>query len=223
MLCLAEYLACDKCKNINYTLFSRILKIICLAEIGYINEAFMNYYKIIKKYDLPQILSSGYKVYSTGKYANLAHNEDKVNYFNNLPPDDEKNINALNTLIKLTIDNDLKSFLGPNLYYYLQYSKLIILFKVTNKDNYNLYPDKNNFSNLRDETFIRIEKECRENIAILSTYEDINFLMNCMKSIKYNELNYKDNIIILQNKLNEIIDANKITSDILNYQKSVMN
>ena len=26
MLCLAEYLACDKCKNINYTLFSRILK-----------------------------------------------------------------------------------------------------------------------------------------------------------------------------------------------------
>ena len=213
MLCLAEYLACDKCKNINYTLFSRILKIICLAEIGYINEAFMNYYKIIKKYDLPQILSSGYKVYSTGKYANLAHNEDKVNYFNNLPPDDEKNINALNTLIKLTIDNDLKSFLGPNLYYYLQYSKLIILFKVTNKDNYNLYPDKNNFSNLRDETFIRIEKECRENIAILSTYEDINFLMNCMKSIKYNELNYKDNIIILQNKLNEIIDANKITSD----------
>ena len=213
MLCLAEYLACDKCKNINYTLFSRILKIICLAEIGYINEAFMNYYKIIKKYDLPQILSSGYKVYSTGKYANLTHNEDKVNYFNNLPPDDEKNINALNTLIKLTIDNDLKSFLGPNLYYYLQYSKLIILFKVTNKDNYNLYPDKNNFSNLRDETFIRIEKECRENIAILSTYEDINFLMNCMKSIKYNELNYKDNIIILQNKLNEIIDANKITSD----------
>ena len=213
MLCLAEYLACDKCKNINYTLFSRILKIICLAEIGYINEAFMNYYKIIKKYDLPQILSSGYKEYSTGKYANLTHNEDKVNYFNNLPPDDEKNINALNTLIKLTIDNDLKSFLGPNLYYYLQYSKLIILFKVTNKDNYNLYPDKNNFSNLRDETFIRIEKECRENIAILSTYEDINFLMNCMKSIKYNELNYKDNIIILQNKLNEIIDANKITSD----------
>ena len=213
MLCLAEYLACDKCKNINYTLFSRILKVICLAEIGYINEAFMNYYKIIKKYDLPQILSSGYKVYSTGKYANLTHNEDKVNYFNNLPPDDEKNINALNTLIKLTIDNDLKSFLGPNLYYYLQYSKLIILFKVTNKDNYNLYPDKNNFSNLRDETFIRIEKECRENIAILSTYEDINFLMNCMKSIKYNELNYKDNIIILQNKLNEIIDANKITSD----------
>ena len=213
MLCLAEYLACDKCKNINYTLFSRILKIICLAEIGYINEAFMNYYKIIKKYDLPQILSSGYKVYSTGKYANLTHNEDKVNYFNNLPPDDEKNINALNTLIKLTIDNDLKSFLGPNLYYYLQYSKLIILFKVTNKDNYNLYPDKNNFSNLRDETFIRIEKECRENIAILSTYEDINFLMNCMKLIKYNELNYKDNIIILQNKLNEIIDANKITSD----------
>ena len=213
MLCLAEYLACDKCKNINYTLFSRILKIICLAEIGYINEAFMNYYKIIKKYDLPQILNSGYKIYSTGKYANLTHNEDKVNYYNNLPPDDEKNINALNILIKLNIDNDLKNYLGPNLYYYLQYSKLIILFKVTNKDNYNLYPDKNNFSNLRDETFIRIEKECRENIALLSNYEDINFLTNCMKSIKYNEINYKENITILQNKLNEITDANKITNE----------
>ena len=213
MLCLAEYLACDRCKNINYTLFARILKIICLAEIGYINEAFMNYYKIIKKYDLPLLMNSGYKIYFTGKYANLTHNEDKVNYYNNLPPDDDKNINALNTLIKLNVDNELKTLLGPNLFYYLQYSKLIILFKVTNKDNYNLYPDKNNFSNLREETFIRIEKECRENISILSNYEDINFLSNCMKNVKYNEVNYKENVTILQNKLNEITDNNKITNE----------
>ena len=213
MLCLAEYLACDRCKNINYTLFSRILKVICLAEIGYLNEAFMNYYKIIRKFDFPQLMNSGYKTYFTGKYANLTHNEDKVNYYNNLPPDDDKNINALNTLIKLNIDNELKTYLGPNLYYYLQYSKLIILFKATNKDNYNLYPDKNNFSNLRDETFIRIEKECRENISILSTYEDINFISNCMKSIKFNEINYNSNITLLQNKLTEITDSNKITND----------
>ena len=213
MLCLAEYLACDVCKNINYTLFSRILKIICLAEIGYINEAFMNYYKIIRKFDLPQLINTGYRAYFTGKYANLTHNEDKVNYYNNLPPDDEKNINALNTLVKLTVDNELKTFLGPNLYYYLQYAKLVILFKITNKDNYNLYPEKNNFSNIRDETFIRIEKECRENISILSNYEDINFLSNCMKLVKYNEINHKDNITILQNKFTEITDSNKITNE----------
>ena len=212
MLCLAEYLACDRCKNINYTIFARILKIICLAELGYINEAFMNYYKIIRKFDLPQLINSGYKVYSTGKYANLTHNEDKVNYYNNLPPDDEKNIAALNTLIKLNIDDELKTFMGPNLYYYFQYSKLIILFKSTNKDNYNLYPDKNNFSTLRDETFIRIEKECRENISTLSNYEDINFLENCIKLIKFNDINYNDNLTILKNKLTEITDASKITS-----------
>ena len=170
MLCLAEYLACDICKDINYTLFSRILKIVCLAELGYINEAFMNYYKILRKFDLPQLLDSGYKVYSTGKYANLAHNEDKVNFFNNLPPEDDKNINGFNMFLKLNIDDELKLMLGPNLYYYLQYAKLVIIFKVCNKENFNLYPDRNNFSNLRYESFIRIEKECRENISILSIY-----------------------------------------------------
>ena len=107
MLCLAEYLACDVCKNINYALFSRILKVVCLAELGYINEAFMNYYKIMRKYDLPQLFNSGYKIYSTGKYANLTHNEDKINYFNNLPPEDDKNISALNTIIKLDVDDEL--------------------------------------------------------------------------------------------------------------------
>ena len=213
MLCLAEYLACDICKNINYTLFSRILKVICLAELGYINEAFMNYYKIMRKFDLPQLLNSGYKIYSTGKYANLTHNEDKINYFNNLPPEDEKNIAALNTILKLTVDDELKSFLGANLYYYLQYSKLLILFKACNKDNFSLYPEKNNFTTLRDETFIRIEKECRENISLLSVYEDINFLTLCIKSVKVNDINYKDNSVILQNKLTEITDNNRITSE----------
>ena len=197
MLCLAEYLACDECKNIYYTLFARKLKAISLPELGYINEAFMNYYKIMRKFDLPHLLHSGYKVYSTEKYANLTYNEDKVNYFNNLPPEDEKNIAALNTLLKLNVDDELKSFLGPNLYYYLQYSKLIILFKACNRDNFNLSPDKNNFTTLRDETFIRIEKECRENISLLSVYEDINFLILCMKSIKINDINYKDNSVIL--------------------------
>ena len=189
------------------------MKVICLAELGYLNEAFMNYYKIMRKYDLPQILNSGYKIYFTGKYANLTHNEDKVNYYNNLPPEDEKNIAALNTIIKLSVDDELKTFLGPNLYYYLQYSKLLILFKACNKDNFGIYPEKNNFSTLKDETFIRIEKECRESIALLSTYEDINFLTLCMKSIKLNDINYKDNLTILQNKLTEITDNARITSE----------
>lgn len=34
-----------------------------------------------------------------------------------------------------------------------------------------------------------------------------------MKSIKQNEINYNENITILQNKLNEIMDGAKITSD----------
>ena len=34
-----------------------------------------------------------------------------------------------------------------------------------------------------------------------------------MKSIKFNEINYNENIVILQNKFNEITDGAKITSD----------
>ena len=213
LLCLSDYLSCDICKNINYTLYSRILKIICLSEIGYINEAMMNYYKIIKKYDMPTYLSLGYKEYFVGKYANLTHNDDKINYSNNLPSDDQNNINAINNLIKLQVDEELKKMLGGNLFYYLQYSKLVLLYKVYNKDNYIIYPDRNNFVDQRSEIFIRLEKECRENIEMLSAYEDICFLSNCEKLVKMYDINLKDNLPIIKNKKNEICDKLRITSE----------
>ena len=213
MLCLAEYLACDICKNINYTLYSRILKVICLAEIGYINESMMVYYKIMKKYDMPSYLPLGYKEYFVGKYANLTHNEDKINYFNNIPPDDQNNINAINNLIKLQADDELKKMLGGNLYYYLQYGKLVLLYKVYNKDNYVVYPERNNFLDQRSEIFIRLEKECRENIEILSAYEDICFLSNCEKLIKIYDLNYNENLPIVKSRINELCEKYRLTSD----------
>ena len=213
MLCLAEYLSCDICRNVNYTLYSRILKIICLAELGYINEAIMIYYKVIKKFDLPEIINTGYKEYFTGRYANLSHNEDKINYFNNLPPDDEKNVSSVNNFMKLSVDSELKNLLGCNNYFYLIYSKLVILFKIFNKDSYLMYPEKTNFVNQREEMFIRIEKECRENISLLSAYEDICFISNCMKFIKIYDINYSENLKVLNQKLSEITDSNRITME----------
>ena len=85
-----------------------------------------------------------------------------------------------------------------------------------------MYPEKTNFVNQREEMFIRIEKECRENISLLSAYEDVCFISNCMKFIKIYDINYSENLKVLNQKLSEITDSNRIKTT-LNYQKNDMN
>ena len=163
MLSLCEYLSCDICKHVHFTLKSRVMRIVCLSELGMINEAMMMYYKVIKKFDMPTLLSMGYKDYSNGKFANL---QSEIKFYNDLPPEDQKNIDAVNAFMKLSVDNDLRVMMGANLYYEFMYMRLCILFKIFNKENFSAYPDKNAFTDLRTEMFMRIEKESRENIKI---------------------------------------------------------
>ena len=217
LLCLAEYLACDVCKNTHYTLKSRVLKIVCLCEIGLINESIMVYNKVMKKYDMPTYLRYGYKEFAYGKYATVAND---IVYYNDLPPDDSKNIDAINNMLKLTADNELKVMLGGNLYVELCYMKLCILFKVFNKDDYKVYPDKTAFVDMRSEMLIRIEKEAKDNIITLSAYEDLCYLNNIYKHIKM-QMNLEPTMLnvyndIIKDKIDEALTRGKLTSDEMN-------
>jgi hypothetical protein len=72
-----------------YLLKSRIQRIICLAELGFINEAMQTYYKIIKKLDLPSIVPfTAYNERNIGKYSNSSK---EIKYYNSIPPEHQKN------------------------------------------------------------------------------------------------------------------------------------
>lgn len=89
LLCLQEYIACDIVKSIPYLLKSRIQKIICLAELGLISEAMQIYYKIIKKLDLPNVIP--FTTFNEKNIGKFASSSKDIKYFNNLPPDNQKN------------------------------------------------------------------------------------------------------------------------------------
>lgn len=209
MLSLCEYLSCDICKHVHFTLKSRVMRIVCLSELGMINEAMMMYYKVIKKFDMPTLLSMGYKDYSNGKFANL---QSEIKFYNDLPPEDQKNIDAVNAFMKLSVDNDLRVMMGANLYYEFMYMRLCILFKIFNKENFSAYPDKNAFTDLRTEMFMRIEKESRENINTLSLYEDLCYLNNLLKEIKVNDKDAKY-VDVVKEKIDAVLNMAKITSE----------
>jgi hypothetical protein len=89
IISLQEYISCDIIKSVPYLLKSRIQRIICLAELGFINEAMQTYYKIIKKLDLPSIVPfTAYNERNIGKYSNSSK---EIRYFNSLPPEHQKN------------------------------------------------------------------------------------------------------------------------------------
>ena len=186
------------------------MRIYCLSELGYINEAMMCFYKVIKKFDMPSYFKFGFRDNQTGKFANL---NSEIRYYNDLTPEDQKNVDAVNNFMKLTVDNDLKIMLGGNLYYELMYAKLMILFKIYNKENYSIYPDKNAFVDQRSENFIRIEKECRENLVILSAYEDLNYLKDLLNQTKIYGKDFSKFNDIIQWKIDDIISKQHFSND----------
>ena len=89
MLALQEYVSCDIVKSVPYLLKSRVQKIICLAELGLINEAMQTYFKIVRKLDLPFLVpNTSYNEKNVGKFANT---NKELKYNNNFPPEHQKN------------------------------------------------------------------------------------------------------------------------------------
>ena len=211
MLSFAEYISCDICKSVYYTLKTRIMRIEALSELGYINEAIMIFNKIMKKIDLPSIIGYGYNEYTVGRYASVSD----IKYYNDLPPEDPKNIEAMNAFMKLVVDGDLKGMIGANAYYELMYMKLMILYRVYYKENYMVYPEKNTFSDVRTEMFMRIDKEARENIIALSQCEDLCALDNLLKEIKVNGYEDKYNEVV-KGKIDSVLAAARMTSEEMN-------
>jgi hypothetical protein len=91
---LMEYIASDISKSKLLTVKSRLLKAIGLTEIGFINEAYQLYNRILSLKDLPKIgaRDSEFTVKKEGKNFYFPYNQ---RYHNNFPPEHEKNQEAI--------------------------------------------------------------------------------------------------------------------------------
>jgi len=94
LLSLMEYLASDIVKSKVLTLKARILKGIALVEIGYLNEAYQLYNKILGQKDLPRVgaRESEFLSKKEGKDFNFPFT---ARYYNHFPPEHEKNLEAI--------------------------------------------------------------------------------------------------------------------------------
>jgi hypothetical protein len=91
---LMEFIASDISRSKILTVKARILKALALTDIGYLNEAYQLYNRILSLKDLPKIGSrdSEFSLKKDGKNFYFPYAQ---RYHNNLPPEHEKNQEAI--------------------------------------------------------------------------------------------------------------------------------
>lgn len=96
---LMEYIANDIAKSRVLTVKARLLKAIALIEIGYINEAYQIYNRVLSQKDLPKhgIRESEFTSKKDGKNYFFPASQK---YYNNFPPEHEKNNEAVQNILK---------------------------------------------------------------------------------------------------------------------------
>ena len=110
---LMEYLANFVTQSAVLVTKARITKATALIELGYINEAYLIYRRVLEHKDLPKygqrVSESSSRI--DGPNYNMPHGEC---YYNNLTPEDDKNQPAIQYIQKpLDNLNGLKKFCSP--------------------------------------------------------------------------------------------------------------
>lgn len=92
---LMEYIAYDITKSKVLTVKARALKALCLTEIGYLNEAYQMYSRVLSVKDLPKNASTRESDFTVKKEGKNFYFPYQQRYHNHLPPDHEKNQEAI--------------------------------------------------------------------------------------------------------------------------------
>lgn len=197
LIAIGEHLCLDKIKNNLYLYRLRIKKIQSCSFLGFIKEAMIIFYKLIKRIDSIENFIFGNYSYiansfmSVSNYGRFANIPKEILYDNSLTPDNPKNLECLGFFSKLVVDGELKSNLGSNLYSELLISRCQVYLKIFEKENVENYlnnsnekegnkggkdKDKKDDDSLRQEYFTKIEKDMNEAIEILSISDEISIL-----------------------------------------------
>jgi hypothetical protein len=134
---LMEYIASDISKSKILIVKARLLKALALTEVGYINEAYQLYNRVLSLKDLSKIGSreSDFTVKKEGKNFYFPYSQ---RYHNNLPPEHEKNTEAIQNILKVIppeILTQLKKFCSPYVVELLQYLRCSLLVRIGESEN----------------------------------------------------------------------------------------
>ena len=146
LACLMEYMAVEITKSKVLTVKARLLKIIALTEIGYLNEAYQCFNKILSQKDLPKpgVRESDFVAKKDGKNFFFPYNQK---YHNHLPPENEKNQEAILNLLKtIPVDliNQLKKYCSPYVIDLLHFARSTMLARIGESENVEM-PEKADF------------------------------------------------------------------------------
>ena len=134
---LMEYIALNITKSSVLVTKARISKALALSELGYINEAYRIYKKILLQKNLPKYgdRASEFADRHDGAHFHLPHDDC---YFNDLTPEHDKNQPAIQFLLK-PIDSEcvqrMKNYCTPFIVEMLQFLRASILVRVGESQN----------------------------------------------------------------------------------------
>ncbi len=98
---LMEYIAVEITRSKVLTIKARLLKAIALTEIGYLNEAYQLYNRVLSMKDLPKIGRTRESDFTTKKEGKNFYFPYQQRYHNHLPPEHEKNAEAIQNILKV--------------------------------------------------------------------------------------------------------------------------
>jgi hypothetical protein len=144
---LMEYLSNDITRSKQLTVKSRLLKALALVEIGYINEAYQLYNRVMSLKDLPKIGRTRESDFTGKKEGKDFYFPYQQRYNNHLPPEHDKNQEAIQNLLKVIpadVLTGLKKFSSPYVVDLLQYLRVSLLVRVGESENVEM-PEKADF------------------------------------------------------------------------------
>jgi hypothetical protein len=92
---LMEYIASEISRSKVLTVKARLLKALALTEIGYLNEAYQLYNRVLSMKDLPKIGRTRESDSTTKKEGKNFYFPYQQRYHNHLSPEHEKNAEAI--------------------------------------------------------------------------------------------------------------------------------
>ncbi len=184
---LMEYIASDITRSKVLTVKARLLKALALTEIGYINEAYQLYNRILSLKDLPKhgARESDFTQKKEGKNFYFPYTQ---RYHNHLPPEHEKNNEAIQSILKpLQPDvlQALKKFCSPYVVELLQFLRCSLLTRIGESENVEA-PEK---GELRLQLLKASEDSLRNGVLkAMQANEEIGYLRERLETLQLKQI-----------------------------------
>jgi hypothetical protein len=186
---LSEYLAYEVVKSRVLTVKARVMKALALTELGYINEAYQLYNRILSLKDLPKAAPSRESELTTKKDGKNFYFPYQQRYHNHLPPEHDKNQEAIQNILKplpaAEVLTPLKRMCSPYVVELLQYLRCSLLVRLGESENVEM-PEK---QDLRQQLLKAAEEGLRGGVLkAMQVNEEVTYLRERIEQLSLKQI-----------------------------------